>query len=60
MRERATDTRTYDPEELTALASLVAADGFWRLAPEWVPLQFAVPTRELMERVERGLRRLAA
>lgn len=57
MREQATDTRTYDPEELAAPAD---ADDFRRLAPEWVPLQFATPTRELMERVERGLRRLAA
>ncbi|QIQ04354.1 hypothetical protein [Streptomyces liangshanensis] len=39
------------------LAALIEQGGFWRLVPEWVPREFAVPTRELAERVALGLRR---
>ncbi len=44
-----------DAEELYAL---IRAGGFWRLAPDWVPREYAEPTRELTERVQHGLRRL--
>ncbi|MGS2587805.1 hypothetical protein [Streptomyces hebeiensis] len=57
MREQATDTRTHDPEEVTAT---IQAGHFWRLVPEWAPRDFGEPTRELALRVERGLRAWAS
>jgi hypothetical protein len=41
------------------LAALIEHGGFWRLAPDWVPREFGLPTRELVERVALGLRRSA-
>ncbi|WP_327236201.1 hypothetical protein OG349_21820 [Streptomyces sp. NBC_01317] len=39
------------------LAALIEQGGFWRITPDWVPGEFAPPTRDLVERVALGLRR---
>lgn len=38
------------------LAALVAAGGYWGLAPDWVPrFGYAAPTRAVLRLVETGL-----
>lgn len=54
-RREPADVPTHVPA--CELAALADAGAFWRLAPAWVPREFASPTTELMQRVERGLRR---
>ncbi|MEN8653763.1 hypothetical protein ABCR94_24960 [Streptomyces sp. 21So2-11] len=54
---------TPDPEEgceIEALATLIEAGGFWRLAPEWVPQAYADPSPDVLNRVGDGLRQLIA
>ncbi|MCF3961071.1 hypothetical protein [Streptomyces fuscigenes] len=41
------------------LLAVVHRGGFWRLVPDHVPRRYAVPTRQLLERVRDGLGRLA-
>ncbi|MFD8969264.1 hypothetical protein ACFV0C_30495 [Streptomyces sp. NPDC059568] len=42
-----------DADELHAL---IAAGGYWRLAPDWLPrVGYALPTRAVLRRVETGL-----
>ncbi|NDZ81290.1 hypothetical protein G3I19_22705 [Streptomyces sp. SID10853] len=44
--------------ETVQLADLVAAGGFWRLAPAWVPRTgYAPPTKDLLRDVIAGLER---
>ncbi|MEV0279371.1 hypothetical protein AB0I22_23695 [Streptomyces sp. NPDC050610] len=45
-------------DALAELERAIVAGGFWRLAPDWLPREYAEPTRELTERVRNGLRRL--
>ncbi len=45
-------------DSLAELERAIAAGGFWRLAPDWCPREYVEPTRELIERVRNGLRRL--
>ncbi|MET9932620.1 MULTISPECIES: hypothetical protein [unclassified Streptomyces] len=49
------------PEQgsVTELGAQVDAGAFWRLVPESVPREYAEPTRALIERVHKGLERLA-
>ncbi|MFJ5226116.1 hypothetical protein [Streptomyces sp. NPDC088400] len=39
------------------LTGAITAAVFWRLVPEWWPLEFTVVTVELTQQVEHGLRR---
>ncbi len=40
------------------LAALIAAEGFWRLVPDWVPRTgYAAPTPALLRAVEAGLKK---
>ncbi|MEV0277746.1 hypothetical protein AB0I22_15395 [Streptomyces sp. NPDC050610] len=57
MAEQAPESPEPD-SDAEALYALIAAGGFWRIAPDWVPRQYAEPTRELTDRVRHGLRRL--
>ncbi|WP_369390818.1 hypothetical protein AB5J72_26560 [Streptomyces sp. CG1] len=44
--------------DVAELEALIAAGGFWRLAPDWVPRAgYAAPTRAVLRDVEAGLRR---
>ncbi|GHE00759.1 hypothetical protein GCM10010339_17400 [Streptomyces alanosinicus] len=44
--------------DVVELEALIAAGGFWRLAPDWVPRTgYAKPTRALLRAVEDGLKR---
>jgi hypothetical protein len=48
-------------DDVAELAALIAAGGFWRLAPEWLPRYgYAKPTPDTLRAVEAGLRRLRA
>ncbi|MGA5871204.1 hypothetical protein [Streptomyces cinereoruber] len=55
------DERATTPEQngVTELGAQIDAGAFWRLVPECVPREYTEPTRALIERVRKGLERLA-
>ena len=44
-------------DDVTEMAALIEAGGFWRLAPEWEPRTYAETTPEILRDIEAGLRR---
>ncbi|WP_435187234.1 hypothetical protein [Streptomyces sp. bgisy126] len=57
MDERAIAT---GQNSVTELGAQINAGAFWRLVPESVPREYAEPTQDLIERVHKGLERLAS
>lgn len=58
--QRRADERAREAgNEIDQLTALIAAGGFWRLAPSWVPRTgYPTPTPRIMQAVEVGLRGL--